>query len=51
MKQGRKLSVNERKHISKSITRVEDWFISKKETELWTVIHKGTGQAKQILSP
>ena len=51
MKQPRNFTVNERKHVSKSIARVEDWTLSKKETDIWLIVHKITGQAKRVLSP
>lgn len=51
MKQGRKLTIAVRKHVTKPVGRVADWQISKKETHLWTVVHRITGQLKQILAP
>lgn len=51
MKQGRKLSVAERKHISKSVNNASDWLISKKESHMWVIIHRNTEQAKQVLAP
>jgi len=51
MKRGRKLTVAERNHVSKTVSKVENWLISKKETELWVIVHRATGQDRKILAP
>jgi hypothetical protein len=51
MKRGRKLTVAERNHISKTVSKVENWLLSKKESHMWLIVHKGTGQDRKILAP
>jgi len=51
MKRGRKLTVAERNHVSKTVSKVENWLISKKETDLWVIVHRTTGQDRKILAP
>ena len=41
MKRGRKLTVAERNHVSKNVSKVENWLI----------IHRATGQDRKILAP
>lgn len=51
MKQPRNLSFYEREHVTKSVGRVEDWQISKKEPYMWLVVHRFTGKTREILAP
>lgn len=51
MKQPRNLNSSEREHISKSIANPRDWKISKKETDMWLIVHRFTGQVKNVLAP
>lgn len=51
MKRPRNLSFYERQHITKSVGRVEDWMISKKEPYMWLVVHRYTGKTREILAP
>ncbi len=51
MKNGRKLTVAERNHIKKTVSKVENWLLSKKESHMWLIIHKTTGQDRKILAP
>ena len=51
MKQPRNLKVAERKHISKSIANVQDWQISKKQNDMWVIVHRFTGRVREVLAP
>ena len=50
MKNGKKPTVAERKYLQ-SIKLNSDWLISKKTSENWLLVHKLTGQVKEIPAP
>lgn len=50
MKQPCNLSFYEREHITKSVGRVEDWQISKKEPYMWLIVHRYTRKTGEILA-
>ena len=50
MKRGRKLTVAERNHVRENVSKVENWLISKKESNFWLIIHRATGQDRKILA-
>ncbi len=51
MKRPRNLSVSERIHLSKSIANIQDWQISKKQNDMWLIVHRFTGQFREVLAP
>lgn len=51
MKQPRNFSANERAYLTKSIANIVDWQISKKENDMWLIVHKFTRQEKRVLAP
>jgi len=51
MKRGRKLTVAERSYLEANKFNVADWMISKKESDVWTLVHRYVKQTKQVLAP
>lgn len=51
MKRGRKLTAAEREHVGKTVSKVENWLISKKESHLWVIVHRTTGHDRKIVAP
>lgn len=51
MKNGKRLTVAQRKYLESINFPSEDWLISKKTIEKWVLVHKLTGQVRQILAP
>lgn len=50
MKNGKKPTVAERRYLQ-SINLNSDWLISKKLTDKWVIVHRFTGQVKEIPAP
>ncbi|BDH62347.1 hypothetical protein MTP04_24770 [Lysinibacillus sp. PLM2] len=50
MKNGKNPTVAERRYLQ-SINLNSDWLISKKTSEFWLLVHKHTGQVREILAP
>ncbi|WP_445683081.1 DUF6906 family protein [Solibacillus sp. FSL H8-0538] len=51
MKQGRKPSVNERNYIKSFRLNPSNWFISKKKSDEWLIMHRELGRTRTIPSP
>ncbi len=51
MKNPKRLTVREHQYLKSLKLQSENWLISKKQTDRWTIIHKFTGQAKEIVAP
>lgn len=51
MKNGKKPSVNERKHIQNNRLNSDNWLISKKTSEFWLLIHRNTNTVRKITAP
>lgn len=50
MKSGKRLTVQQRKHIDSIGLNSMDWLIAKKLDDVWTLVHRQTGQAKEVRS-
>lgn len=51
MKNGKKPSIAEHKHIKANRLNSQNWLISKKTSEKWLLIHRETGTKRTILAP
>ena len=51
MKNGKRLSVAERKYLASLKVEAQNWLICKKTSEQWTSVHKYCGQIKTVLAP
>lgn len=51
MKQGRNLTVAERKHLQSLGLKYKHWLISKKLLETWELVSRTTGQSRTISAP
>lgn len=51
MKNPKKPSVSEHKHISTYRLNSRNWLISKKTSENWLLVHKETGTQRTIIAP
>ncbi|WP_168171816.1 hypothetical protein [Viridibacillus sp. FSL H7-0596] len=50
-KNGKRLTVAEREHLQALKINSENWLMSKKQSNIWTLVHRNTNQAKQVLAP
>lgn len=50
MKNGKRLTRQQRQHIEALGLNSSDWLITKKLEDVWTLVHRYTGQAKQVRS-
>jgi hypothetical protein len=52
MKNGKKLSAAERKHVESSKLKSSDWLLAKKESDKWLLVHRNVAsQTKVIFAP
>lgn len=51
MKQGRRLSAEERKYVNSLGLDSSIWMIAKKKTDIWVLVHRYVKQSKEILAP
>lgn len=51
MKNGKKLTLAQRKYLDSIGLQSADWLLVKKQTEMWTLSHRYTGQAKEVYAP
>lgn len=51
MKQGKKLTLAQRKYLDSIGLQSSEWLLVKKLQEVWTLEHRLTGQAKEIYAP
>lgn len=51
VKNGKRLTLNERKYLESLGLAVENWLITKKLADQWHLVHKLTGQEKIITAP
>lgn len=51
MKNGKKLSVAQYKHLQLLGIKSEEWLLSKKTTKNWLLVHRETGMLYEIPSP
>ena len=51
MKNGKRPTVKEHKYLQSLKLSSENWLISKKQADKWLIVHKLTGQAKEIVAP
>lgn len=50
MKNGKRLSAQQRKHVESLGMNSADWLIAKKLEDIWTLVHRQTGQSKEVRS-
>lgn len=48
---GKKLTRSQREHVQALGMSATDWLICKCQLETWTLVHRFTGQQKEIRSP
>ncbi|WP_445684509.1 DUF6906 family protein [Viridibacillus sp. FSL R5-0468] len=51
MKQGKRLTVAEKKHLESLNINSENWLLSKKESGIWTIVHRNMNKTKKVLAP
>ncbi|WP_445954571.1 DUF6906 family protein [Ureibacillus sp. FSL E2-3493] len=51
MKNGKRLKRFEKQYLRSLNLNHENWLLSKKTTEFWLIVHKLTGQTKEIPAP
>ena len=51
MKNGKKLTLAQRKYLDSIGLQSSEWLIAKKEQDVWTLAHRFTGQAKEVYAP
>ncbi|MBD8028187.1 hypothetical protein SFC08_13185 [Lysinibacillus halotolerans] len=51
MKNGKRLKRFEKQYLRSLNLNDENWLLSKKTTEFWLIVHKLTGQTKEIPAP
>lgn len=51
MKNPKRLTVREHKYLQSINLTSENWLISKKTSEMWTLVHRYTGQVKEVYAP
>jgi len=51
MKRGRKLTAAERTYLESTKLNSRNWMIAKKESHVWTLVHRYVKQTKQVLAP
>lgn len=51
MKNGKKLTLAQRKYLDSIGFKSSDWLLVKKQTEIWTLAHRFTGRAKEVYAP
>ncbi|MGE7839562.1 DUF6906 family protein [Lysinibacillus sp. NPDC093712] len=51
MKNGKRLTVAQRLHLQSLNLNSDNWLISKCTTEKWKLVHRYTGQPKDIPAP
>ncbi|MEK5422022.1 hypothetical protein MKZ08_08310 [Viridibacillus sp. FSL R5-0477] len=51
MKNGKRLTVANHKYLQSMNLKSENWLISKRTSNSWTLIHRETGRVRQIPAP
>ena len=51
MKNGKRLTAAQRKYLETLKLNSGSWFITKKTSEEWHLVHRETGRAKEIPAP
>ncbi|BDH62149.1 hypothetical protein MTP04_22790 [Lysinibacillus sp. PLM2] len=51
MKNPKRLTVKEHRYLQSINLNSENWLISKKLTDKWVIVHRFTGQVREILAP
>ena len=51
MKNGKRLTVADRKYLSLLNMNAANWLISKRESHEWELVHRETGRVKTIPAP
>lgn len=51
MKQGKKLTLAQRKYLDSIGLQSSEWLLVKKLQDIWTLEHRLTGQAKDVYAP
>lgn len=50
MKNGKKPTVSERKHIESFRLNSSNWLISKKTSDFWLLVHRNTNTTRKIVA-
>lgn len=51
MKNGKRLTRKEKEYVKSFRLNPENWLISKKTTDMWLIVHRETGTARELPSP
>lgn len=51
MKNGKKLTLEQCKYLDSIGLQSSDWLLVKKQSEMWTLAHRLTGQTKEVYAP